>query len=187
LNLWGDPRGYRPREEDRAAEARRGALEAITADYGISRTTARKAAREAAEVTRAREEEPLAPLDDADLEHSLTLALTTVTEALRRCREIIAQGREDQVTIGAANAATRALSALVVAAIRTGYLNPEDEWVRRRVERAERVYGRLIADLGQRAGLTDEQFESALERAEDEARFHSGLALSYTTSNGKEH
>ena len=133
--------GLPPTEEDRAAEARRGALEAITADYGISRTTARKAAREAAEVTRAREEEPLAPLDDADLEHSLTLALTTVTEALRRCREIIAQGREDQVTIGAANAATRALSALVVAAIRTGYLNPEDEWVRRRVERAERATG----------------------------------------------
>ena len=137
-------------------------------------------------MTRAREEEPLAPLDDADLEHSLTLALTTVTEALRRCREIIAQGREDQVTIGAANAATRALSALVVAAIRTGYLNPEDEWVRRRVERAERVYGRLIADLGQ-PRRPHRQAVRARWRGRKTRRASTAGSRSPTTSNGKEH
>ena len=40
-------------------------------------------------------------------------------------------------------------------------------------------YRRLIADLGQPAPASPTSSSSALERAEDEARFHSGLALSY--------
>lgn len=155
----------------------------ITADYGISRTTARKAAREAAEAEPP--EEPLAPLADADVEHLLTLAFRTVGEALQRCREILARGREDQVTIGAANAASRGLSALVAASIRTGYLpEPGDEYLRRRAERMDEVWGVALARMAERGGLTDEEFERVLGRVTDDARFQGGLAL--ITSNGKE-
>jgi hypothetical protein len=156
----------------------------ICADVGVSRSTAKRAAKEAAAVA-VPPEEPLAPLGVADLEHALTLALTTVTEALARCRKIIARGGEDQVTIGAANAATRSLSALVFAAIRMGYLpEPGDEYLRRRAERMDEVWGVELARMAERAGLTDDQFERVLGRVADDARFQSGLAL--ITTNGKE-
>ena len=90
------------------------------------------------------------------------------------------------MTIGAANAATRALSALVVAAIRMGYLpEPGDEYVRRRAERLEEVWGVELARMAERAGLTDDQFDRVLGRVADDARFQSGLAL--VTTNGREH
>ncbi|MET0207136.1 MAG: hypothetical protein ABW228_08165, partial [Thermoleophilaceae bacterium] len=95
------------------------------------------------------------------------------------------RGREDQVTIGAANAASRGLSALVAASIRTGYLpEPGDEYLRRRAERMDEVWGVALARMAERGGLTDEEFERVLGRVADDARFQGGLAL--ITSNGKE-
>ena len=92
------------------------------------------------------------------------------------------------MTIGAANAATRALSALVVAAIRMGYLpEPGDEYLRRRADRMAEVWGVELARMAERGGLSDEEFERVLGRVSDDARFQGGLALSYTTTNGKDH
>ena len=90
------------------------------------------------------------------------------------------------MTIGAANAATRALSALVVAAIRMGYLpEPGDEYLRRRADRMAEVWGVELARMAERGGLTDDEFERVLARVSDDARFQGGLALMAT--NGKEH
>lgn len=157
----------------------------ICADYRITRTTARKAARDYAEAQES-PPEPLEALAEEDVDHILQLALRTTEEGLRRCREIIAQGRRDAITLGAVNSATRALSAIVWAMVRTGYLpNPADELTARRLDRMEKVYGVTIARLAERAGLDDAAFEAELERTAAEARLMGGLALAGTT-NGKE-
>ena len=73
-----------------------------------------------------------------------------------------------------------------VALIRTGYLpEPGDEYLRRRVERMDEVWGVELARMAERAGLADEEFERMLGRVADDARFQSGLAL--ITTNGREH
>lgn len=158
----------------------------VMEEFSVSRNTVKRATRDHAASLARREPEELAALDLPDVEHLLHLGLTATGEGLRRCLEILRDGRRDNITIGAANAASRATSALIVALIRTGYLpEPGDEYLRRRVERMDEVWGVELARMAERAGLADEEFERMLGRVADDARFQSGLAL--ITTNGREH
>ena len=157
----------------------------VMEEFAVSRNTVKRATRDHA-ASLARPEPELAELDLPDVEHLLQLGLTATGEGLRRCLEILRDGRRDNITIGAANAASRATSALVVTLIRTGYLpEPGDEYLRRRADRMDEVWGVALARIAERGGLSDEEFEGVLARVTDDARFQGGLAL--VTTNGRSH
>ena len=190
------PAPRRLSSEERAARnreiARRrlegGSVNEVAAEFGVSRATVKRAARDHVRQLR-REEEPeaLTALGEVDVEALISLGLTANGEALRTGLRILRRGRDDQITVAAGNMVGRALSALVVALIRTGYLpEPGDEYLRRRAERMDEVWGVALARMAERGGLTDEEFERVLGRVSDDARFQGGLALD-TTTNGKEH
>ena len=156
----------------------------MAAEFGVSRATVKRAARDHVEQLRREERRPeeLGPLREVDVEALLSLALTANGEALRTGLRILRRGRDDQITVAAGNMVGRALSALVVALIRTGYLpEPGDEYLRRRAERMDEVWGVALARMAERGGLSDEEFEGVLARVSDDARFQGGLALSITT------
>ena len=155
----------------------------ICEEWGVSRNTARQAARDYADSVR--EPEPIVTLDDLDVDHLIALSLRTVGEGLQECRRIIADGATATVKIAATNAAGRAASALTWTLIRTGYLaDPADLALARRAEQFEAVWGRALGKAY--ADLPEEQFERMLDEITTDARIQGGLALATYTSNGRE-
>ena len=155
----------------------------ICEEWGVSRNTARQVARDYADSVR--EPEPIATLDDVDVDHLIALSLRTVGEGLQECRKILADGATPTVKIAATNAAGRAASALTWTLIRTGYLaDPADVALARRAEQFEAVWGRALGKAY--ADLPEEQFERLLDEVTVDARIQGGLALAAYTTDEKE-
>jgi transposase-like protein len=156
----------------------------ICAEHGVSRNTARQAARDYAEALR-REGEPeeLTALRNVDLEALVALGVEAHGEALRGCLRLIRPSKNEGSVIGAGNAVSRLLSSLTQNFVRLGLLpDPADEALRRRAERFEAVWGRALGKAY--AGLPEEDFERLLAEVAADARIQGGLALATYTTNG---
>jgi hypothetical protein len=156
----------------------------ICEDMGVSRTTAKRAAREMAdEVRRTERPEELEALKQVDVEHLVHLALHANGVALRRALEILGRGKDDALTVGAMNAASRLLAGLTLSLIRLGLVeDPADAALARRAERFEAVWGRALGKAY--ADVPEEDFERLLGEITADARIQGGLALTTYTTNG---
>ena len=85
----------------------------VMEEFAVSRNTVKRATRDHAASLARREPEELAARDLPDVEHLLDLGLDRDRRGATAMPEILRDGRRDNITIGAANAASRATSALI--------------------------------------------------------------------------
>jgi transposase-like protein len=172
--------------EERAARnreiARRrlegGSVADVAEEFGVSRNTVKRAARDHVGALRREEEErELTAIRDVDVEALISLGIEAHGVALTRMLELL-RGPDGNLVVGAANAVSRLLSSITQNLVRLGVIaDPTDEALRRRIEEAERTYAAALVRAADRAGLPVPVFERAMDDAAEQALYAGGLVM----------
>jgi hypothetical protein len=133
----------------------------IARRFGVSKGTARRAARESAAALRPLAEGSLLAIEEVDVAALLAFGIEANAVALRRGLSLLKEADNPNVSIGAANAASRVLSGLVLNLLRLALLEPTDDVVLgRKIDAAYRELARVFIGAARESGVSE-----ALEQA----------------------